>query len=257
MPKRTIGSKQTVYLWEIYPHMIQWHQHHRRFLEGDSYESTRTHINALLILSSAIMIEGGLCSLLKFYLSGIGSPLTYGVWTNDPIAETNLRLRKKIEKEIERSSWRDLKESLFQSVTGLSLSSFGQDYWEPVIRLFEFRNLLLHGEEINIEGDWIAGNGIELQNVKRNTNQLFEFLEKGGFLNRPSVKNSLGWELLKDDIADYFVEQGRQFFTCVLRNCPDSDYEHSLPKRMKEVMEATKKPGPEFDEPLYTKRKTT
>ncbi len=253
MVRVTSISIETVYVWELYPHMIQWHQHHRRFLPQDVEESTRAHINALLIMSSAVMIEGCLCTLLKFYVSGTGSPLKPGRWTLDPISLLSNRIRENLAEEITKSTWRDLKNRLFKVVTGKDLKDLAGEHWEPVDHLFDFRNLLSHGEEINIQGEVVASDGLPLKNVRRNKERLFTFLEGCGFLHPPAMARPMGWSLLSDQVADFFVQHARAFLSCTVAQCPDSDHVQSLPKRIRIVLDATDTPGPEFDEPIYRK----
>ncbi len=251
---RTIYSDETIHTWELFPQMIQWHQFHRQYVDVDLSGNPRVHINALLIMCSAVMVEGAVSSLLLFYVNVPGSPFRSAITVREPITLFNERNRELLTKRIRVATWRDYKQ-LFQTITGLSLPELVHASWESVKRLFDFRNILSHGEQLQIKGEWKPEEGLELLDVERSKNKLFNYLERNSLIEKPKFGESLGWSFLSDEIADHFVSAARNFLDLLSENVPDTQFEETIPKRIKEVLVLSKPPDSTFKVPLYTAKK--
>lgn len=230
--------------------MLQWHQHHRQFINIRLPGNPRIHINALLVMCSAAMVEGAISTLLLFYLNEPFSPFRSAITVHDPISLFNNRNREALIARVNTATWKDYKQ-LFAIVTGKELPELCGSTWEHISFLFDFRNLLFHGEQLRIKGSWVPSEGLDLRDVKRNKDKLFKYLEKREFIEAPKFGASIGWSFLSDEIADHFTEQSREFIAQIAKNAPDSDYEETFPKRMLEVLSRTDKPDASHDKPLY------
>lgn len=218
--------------------MLQWHQHHRKFIQKDLAGQPRIHINALLIMSSAIMIEGAISSLLLFYLNGPFSPFLSAIKINSPDNLLNERNKELLISKVSSATWSEYKK-LFKVVTGKSLPELTQPHWENTTFLFQFRNLLAHGEQINIISQWDRSKGLKLSDLNRNKNNLFQHLEEMGFIEEAKFGKYLRWSFLSDEVADHFVATARSFLSTLATNTPDSSSEETFPKRMAEILKLT------------------
>lgn len=248
---RNLHAVEVIHTWELYPQMIQWHQHHRQFVSRDLPGNPRIHINALLIMSSAVMIEGAISSLLLFYLRGPFSPFKSAITVLDPVSLFDERNRALLVKRIRSATWKDYKE-LFLTVTGKSLSELGGSSWDAVTHLFSFRNLLGHGEQLEIKGLWKPVEGRELDEVERSKDGLFKYLEKQKFLQKPRFGETIGWSFLADDIADHFAGSARELLSQLSSNVPDTDEDGTFPKRIRSVLSLTAPPDSSFSKLLYS-----
>ena len=248
---RIVGSDETIHTWELYPHMIQWHQHHRQFVSKSSPGSPRLHINAMLVLCSAMMVEGAVSSLLLFYLEGPFSPFSEGVKHGDPVSSFHERNRQELQKRVRKGTWNSYKD-LFSTISGESLPEILSPEWSRLEHLFQFRNLLAHGETIRVKGTWKPSEGLSLGDMERNKASLFGYLEKEGFINKPKFGEPMGWSFLDDDVADHFIKTAWGAVEKLASGTPDTDHEDTLPKRLKEVLMMTETPDPTDCKLLYS-----
>ena len=231
--------------------MIQWHQHHRQFVSKSSAGRPRVHINAMLITCAATMVEGAVSSLLLFYLEGSDSPYCEGIKYGDPVSSFHERNRQELINKVRRGTWKDHK-GLFSTVTGQSLPNILESDWVLLDYLFQFRNLLAHGETIRVKGVWVPEKGLGLASVKRNKESLFGHLEKEGFISEPIFGKPMGWSFLADEVADHFIEIARRSVERLASVAPDTDYENTFPKRLKQILMATGRPDPPDLKLLYS-----
>lgn len=210
-------------------------------MSNDLPGEPRIHINALLIMSSAVMVEGAVSSLLLFYLNGPFSPFKSAITVQDPLSLFEERNRELLIKQVGSATWKDYKQ-LFSTVTGLSLPDIGGTNWPTIVRLFDFRNLLFHGEQLKIKGAWQPDEGLGLSELQRSKNDLFEYLENNNLIAKPRFGKTIGWSFLNDAIADHFVDSSRQFLRQLSSSVPDGDNEETLPKRIKLILSFTEQP---------------
>lgn len=248
--KKPIITDELIYTWELFPQMIQWHQHHRQFIDPSLPGHPVNHINALLIMSSAVMIEGAINSLLSFYINGHFSPYSSALSIHDEVSLLNERNKKFLSERIISATWKDYKK-LFNIVTGKNLSELIGSAWEPTCNLFEFRNLLSHGEQLQIKGEWDRNDGLALLSLERSKEKLFRYLESQNLIIKPEFGKYIGWSFLSNEIADHLVVIAREFLYKLSENAPDNEFEETLPKKIKAVLETTKLPTSENIENFY------
>lgn len=246
MTESTLYTHERIFMWELYPHMLQWHQHHRQFIKKDMQGEPRNHINALIIISSAIMIESTLKSLLLFYLEDPFSPFLNSTKVNTPQSLFHDRTTQALIDDVNSSSWSSSKK-LFSLITSKSLSEMTSTCWIDITKLFEFRNLLAHGNEVSRVIEWDRKQGLKaLKTEHSHAKGVLHYLENKKFIAQPQFGKNLGWSFLSDEIADHFLCKARQFLQLLADKAPDSNEDQTLPKRIKHILKETR---PDHDSP--------
>ena len=133
-------ARQTV--WYSYPMMIKWKISERNKMDSDKQHSLIFGINTSLIVDCASFVEGVIDEVLRKVLYHRQYPAK---------DELKYRLITDLENRLENAQWTEyIKVS--ELIIGKTMSnSLGNDLWKSISTMFVFRNMIVHGKELQIE----------------------------------------------------------------------------------------------------------
>lgn len=209
-------KKQPFYMdsfhtWLYYPSLIKWKIENRKNLNPAHKDYLIYTINSSLVVDLTTFIEG------IFY--EIQSTVFFAR------LDYNSSFQKEIfdyfDKKLNNATWDTYKE-FFEIIISDKLSSnIENELFKSINILFNFRNTLVHGKEIEIHY-YNIDNTLSADSPYRHKS-IFDYLKEKNLID-VSCKPHLGEiNLLNDQVIDYFFKATIQFIKCIFELLPQNE----------------------------------
>jgi len=209
-------------LYRNFSRVSHWRkQENRDKLDIEKDKEIIKGINSSIILNSACLVEGALNFILKYLISSFGMHNYAG----QVLTEFDVKLRNELKTRILKATWIDY-QNLFKLIVGIELKNITSVDWEGINYLFTFRNILAHGESIDIDYSVTQNDedSIEIFETKIMTKEnLVNFLIKKKFIPKPNANNRFQWEFLSNNISNYFYDLAKNFLFELSEKLPHQD----------------------------------
>lgn len=200
------ASSSEYYAWWYLPELIDFNREIR----------TKTRIfhvlNISILIHSAIVIEGFLFELIKYY---VGERIDQD--------DFECRLHTDFNEKLDKSSWSDLIKH-YKTAIGKNLSSAtNNENWKSITTLFHFRNMLTHSKPVKFSVKVIDDKPV----MKHfgNYETIYQFLLEKKLIEKVDFKKSMHTTLIDSVISDFFWSESQKFIENVIKS--DSEFQQT------------------------------
>lgn len=176
----------------------------------------RTPININIIINSCVILEGFFFSLIKDQLFVAEHELSSDHRRIEKKKNSNLLTKMLYEysQKLEEDSWTGYLR-LFEMFTDTKIQRKNPE-WEAIQTLFKFRNILVHGNELEFQ---FLDSG-EITSANRKVKSIFEYCRKNDLADIDRDKREIN--ILTNRGVDFFFEHMRMFAINVFEILPQA-----------------------------------
>lgn len=200
--------------WYLYYSFIKW-QIQRRNENDRKVQAIHPSLNISIIASCCAVIEGFLFTTIKDYWF-FSRPKNE---TEENLKQIYNRQLEDYLKQLENASYTRYLD-LFKVFTGLSISeTINPKTYKAIKKMFEFRNCLLHGNEIDL--NFIKSEETRLENVEVHGKykKILEYGDENNLIVLDFAKGEI--DLLTNKFIDHFYCHTTKFICEVFENIPE------------------------------------
>jgi uncharacterized protein YutE (UPF0331/DUF86 family) len=210
-------------LWLYYPSLIKWKISQRNQLDIETKDYLIYTINASILIDLATFIEGIACEMQ--------STIFFQRLDNRDKFQWNLF--KHFDNRLNNSTWTNYVE-FFDLLLGEKLvSKIDNEKWKAISVLFNFRNSLVHGKEIEILYEDI-NNEPTVEAYDRHK-KVFEYLKEKKLIDLTFKPNLNSVNLLNNNVVDHFFQATIDFVEKLFSILPESEID-DLKENFKECL---------------------
>lgn len=198
-------------VWLYYPSLIKWKIEQRNKVDKIEKDYLISTINASLIIEMATFWEGIVNEMqTEIFFDRLGQ--------KDKFHES---LNEYFDEKLSKATWATYIK-VFDLLLGESLTNrIENENWKAINILFNFRNMLVHGKEIQIDYFEDGGKiGVESPNGFKKT---FEYLKEKKLLNVSLSPRLNSVDMLNSDVVDFLYNHLIKFIENLFDLFPDSE----------------------------------
>lgn len=198
--------------WLYYPSLIKWKITNRDLLDKEEKKHLISTINASLITDLSTFWEG-----IVFEMQ---TEIFFDRFEHQK-NKFNNSLTDYFDKKLSKATWINYIE-YFDLLLGEKLSSKTEnENWKAINMLFSYRNMLVHGKEIEIH--YYEENGIIKSESPYGHKNIFEFLKSKNFLDLSYSPNLNSVDMLNSKVVDFFYDNVITFIENLFNLFPESE----------------------------------
>jgi len=199
-------------VWLYYPSMIKWKIQQRNLLDKTKVAYLISTINASLIIEMATFWEGivfEMQSEIFFDRFGQGA---------DGFHES---LNRYFDKKLSNATWTTYIEYFDLLIGGKLANKIENENWKAIQVMFNFRNMLVHGKEIEVQ--YYDDNGRLHADSPYGFNKTFQFLNEKKLLDLSFKPHMNTVDMLNESVVNFFYANVIQFIESLFDIFPDSE----------------------------------
>jgi hypothetical protein len=199
-------------LWLYYPSLIKWKIANRDSVDNEKKDYLVPTINASLITDLSTFWEG-----IVFEMQ---TEIFFDRFEHRK-DKFNNSLTDYFDKKLSKATWTNYIE-YFDLLLGEKLSGkIENENWKAINMLFSFRNMLVHGKEIEIH--YYEENGIVKSESPYGHKSIFEFLKSKNLLDLSYSPHLNSVDMLNNKVVDFFHENVIDFIESLFNLFPESE----------------------------------
>lgn len=198
-------------IWLYYPSLINWKISQRNLLDIETKDYLIYTINASILIDLTTFIEG-----ISYEMQS-----TVFFKRLDNIDKFQRNLFKYFDNKLNSSTWTNYVE-FFDLILGEKLvKKIDNEKWKAISVLFNFRNSLVHGKEIEILYEGI-NNEPSIQAYDRHK-KVFEYLKEKKLIDLTFKPHLNSVNLLNNNVVDHFFKSTTNFIENLFSVLPNSE----------------------------------
>ncbi len=197
-------------VWLYYPSLIKWKMKQRDLLDKQERELIST-INASLIIEMTTFWEGLVNEMQsEIFFDRLGQ--------KDKFHES---LNTYFDEKLNKATWTTYI-SIFDLLLGEKISSkMDNENWKAINILFSFRNMLVHGREIEI--NYFEENGQIMAESPFGFRKVFDFLKEKNLLDISFAPHLNSVDILNKNVVNFLYENLIKFIEDLFNQFPESE----------------------------------
>ncbi|WP_291138596.1 hypothetical protein [Flavobacterium sp. UBA7663] len=197
------------HIWINYPTLINWKIEQRNLLDSIEKVDLISMINSSIIIELATFIEGMVFEMqTEIFYTRINSKTRFEVCVVEYF-----------DKKLDGATWANYVD-FFEIIFGQKLSSkITPDVWKSISLLFKFRNLLVHGNVIQIE--YYTENAKTGAECSSKFKPIFEYLKEKKLLDLTFTPQTNTVDLLNNNAINHFYKYSLKFLEELFNHLPE------------------------------------
>lgn len=198
-------------VWLYYPTLIKWKIAQRDLLDPTEKDFLISTINSSILIDLTTFSEG--------IIYEIQSTVFFDRYDSND--EFQFRTFKYFDDKLNNSTWSNYIET-FELILGEKLSTkIESELWKSISMLFNFRNSLVHGKEIEIH--YYEENGKLFAESPKKLKNVFQYLKEKKLIDLTFYPNLNSVDLLNNLVVDHFFETTLEFIKKLFEILPESE----------------------------------